>query len=142
MVTINYLAVLVSAIAGMVIGGVWYGPLFGKQWIAMMGWAPEKVAEMQAKGAKAMYKSYGLMFVGILLMSWILAHAILFASTFLAWYGAGAGAAVGALNWLGFIAPVLVGTVAWEGRSWKLWTLNAGYYLVVLVSMGIILGAW
>ena len=31
-VEINYLAVLVAAIASMALGFLWYGPLFGNQW--------------------------------------------------------------------------------------------------------------
>ena len=137
--TINYFAVFVSAIVGMGLGSLWYGPLFGKQWAHMMGWSYEHMQHMMNKDA---LKSYGIMFVGLLFMSWILAHTILFASVYLSWYGATSGAIIGALNWLGFVAPVTIGSVLWEGKSWKLWALNAGYYLVVIVVIGTILGAW
>jgi len=139
MVPINYWAVLVAAIVQMFLGWLWYGPLFGKSWSAMMGFTPEKMQEAQAKG---MGKSYTIMTVGALLMSWILAHAIVFASTYLMFYGALAGITVGFLNWLGFIAPVTLSSVLWEGKSWKFWFLNAGYYLVGLCLMGAILAAW
>ncbi|HLD39833.1 MAG TPA: DUF1761 family protein, partial [Candidatus Nanoarchaeia archaeon] len=33
----NYLAVLVAAIAAYVVGFLWYGPVFGKKWMALMG---------------------------------------------------------------------------------------------------------
>jgi hypothetical protein len=36
-ITINYAAVLLAAVANMVVGMLWYGPLFGKQWQALMG---------------------------------------------------------------------------------------------------------
>ena len=29
---LNYLAVLVTAVAGFAFGGIWYGVLFGKRW--------------------------------------------------------------------------------------------------------------
>src|ERR1700752_1507680 len=112
MVPINYLAVLVASIVGMVLGGLWYGPIFGKQWVALMGWTPEHIEAAKAKG---MGKSYAIMFVGSLLMAWILAHAIIFASTYLMFYGSLAGAVIGFLNWLGFVAPVTIGMVLWEG---------------------------
>jgi len=139
MVPINYLAVLVAAIAQMVLGFLWYGPFFGKPWTAMMKITPEQMAEARAKG---MGKSYAIMIVGALLMSWILAHAIIFASAYLMFYGAMAGITIGFLNWLGFVAPVTVGSVLWEGKPWKLWFLNAGYYLVGLCLMGAILAVW
>ena len=34
---INWLAVIVAAVATFVLGGVWYGPLFGKIWRAADG---------------------------------------------------------------------------------------------------------
>ena len=37
MMSVNYWAVFVSAIASMVIGSIWYGPLFGKMFIREMG---------------------------------------------------------------------------------------------------------
>jgi hypothetical protein len=139
MVPINYWAVLVAAIAQMVLGFLWYGPLFGKPWSAMMNFTPEHMAEARAKG---MGKSLTVMIVGSLLMSWVLAHAIIFASAYLLFYGSLAGVTVGFLTWLGFVAPITVGTVLWENKPWKLWFLNAGYYLVGFCLMGAILGAW
>ncbi|MDO8510396.1 MAG: DUF1761 domain-containing protein [bacterium] len=75
-------------------------------------------------------------------MSYVLWHALVFASSFTATTGMAAGFMVGVWNWLGFIAPVTLGSVLWEGRSWKLWFLNNAYYLVTLVVMGIILALW
>lgn len=43
-------------------------------------------------------------------------------------------------NWLGFIAPVTLGVVLWEGKPWKLWVLHNAYYLLALLVMGVILG--
>jgi hypothetical protein len=34
---INYWAVLVCGVLSMVIGFVWYGPLFGKKWMEIVG---------------------------------------------------------------------------------------------------------
>ena len=139
MVHINYWAVLVAAVAQMVLGFLWYGPIFGKSWMAVMRFTQESIEQAKAKG---MGKSYAIMMIGALLMSWILAHAIVFADSFLVMSGATAGIMVGFLNWLGFVAPVTVGSVLWEGKSWKLWVLNAGYYLVGLCIMGAILASW
>ena len=140
MVPINYVAVVVAAVAQMVLGFLWYGPIFGKPWMAMMGITEEKMKEAQAKGG--MGKSYAIMAVGALVMSFVLAHAIVFATTYLLFYGVTAGITIGFLNWLGFIAPVTMGSVLWEGKPWKLWVLNAGYYLVGLCIMGAIIAAW
>ena len=37
MVPINYLAVVLATVAAMLVGWVWYGPLFGKRWRALTG---------------------------------------------------------------------------------------------------------
>ncbi len=140
MVNINYLAVLVSAVVSMVLGSLWYGPLFGKRWMALSGINPDMMNDPKAKAA--MGKSYSIMFVGSLLMSYVLAHAIVFASAYLKVEGIAAGLMAGLWNWMGFIAPVTLGTVLWEGKSWKLWFLNNGYQLVYLLLAGVILSVW
>ena len=139
---INEFAVLASGVAAMVLGGLWYGPLFGKQWIALMGFDAQKVADMQAKGAGAMWKSYLLMFIGALLMAYVLAHGLVFGNAYLGTSGVSGGLQGAFWYWLGFIAPVTLGSVLWEGKPWKLWILNAGYYLALLLIMATILSLW
>src|SRR5258705_3544017 len=124
---VNYLAVLVCGIVSMIIGSLWYGPIFGKQWMALMGITPEKMAEQKQKGKSAMFKSYGLMFVGSLIMAFVLSHALVFGNAYLKTSGLSAGLMVGFFNWLGFIAPVTLGSILWEGQSLKLWILNNRY---------------
>lgn len=46
---INYLAVLVAALAAFFIGAVWYTALFGKLWIEKQGYTPEQMQQMQVK---------------------------------------------------------------------------------------------
>jgi hypothetical protein len=89
-----------------------------------------------------MGKSYGLMALGALVMSWVLAHAIFFSSYYMQSSGVSSGLLTGFMSWLGFVAPVTLGSVLWESKSWKLWSLNTGYYLVALLVMGAIIGAW
>ena len=138
-VPINYLTVVAAAVVSMVLGFLWYGPFFGKLWLKLMNFTPEKMASARAQG---MGKSYALMTLGSLVMSYILAHAVIFANAYLKMGGVSAGLMVGALNWLGFIAPVTLGTVLWEGKPWQLWWLNSAYYLVALLLMGAILSTW
>ncbi|MCH7574095.1 MAG: DUF1761 domain-containing protein [Candidatus Marinimicrobia bacterium] len=38
MISINYLAVLVAAAIEFGLGALWFGPLFGKPWMAAHGW--------------------------------------------------------------------------------------------------------
>ncbi|MBI5456715.1 DUF1761 domain-containing protein [Candidatus Kaiserbacteria bacterium] len=140
-IPINYLAVLAAAISNMVLGFLWYGPLFGKMWSQLMGWGemtPEKMAEMQKKARSA----YAASFVGALVMSYVLAHAIIFGTTYTQMFGVLGGMTGAFWYWLGFVAPVTVGSVLWDGKPWKLWFINAGYYLAAMLVMGAILGGW
>ena len=70
-VPINYWAVIVATIASMVTGYLWYGPIFGKQWIKEMGWTAEA---MEAAKKKGMTKQYCLMALGSLIMAFVLSH--------------------------------------------------------------------
>ena len=134
----NYIAVLVAAIASMAVGFVWYGLLFRTQWMAYMGLTMESMANMKMSANAA----YVLQFVGSLIMAYVLAHSIVFASAFTDTEGAMAGIMAGFWSWLGFVAPVTLGVVLWENKSWGLWLINASNYLVALVLMGAIIGWW
>ncbi len=141
MVPVNYLAVLACGVVSMIIGFLWYGPLFGKPWSELMGWGemtPEKMAEMQKKARPA----YAVQFLAALVMAFVLAHELIFASAYTDTSGISAGIAAGFWNWVGFIVPVTIGTVLWDGKPWKLWIINAGYWLVLTLVFGIILALW
>lgn len=138
-VPINYVAVLVAAAAAMVLGFLWYGPLFGKLWMSLSGIS---ASTLDAQKKKGMGSKYLVMIVGTLVMSYVLAHALVFASAYLKVVGVSAGLMAGFWNWLGFIGPVTLGSVLWEGKSWKLWGLHNAYQLLSLLVMGVVLALW
>lgn len=138
-VPINYLAVVVAALSQMVVGSLWFGPLFGKLWMSLSG---IKEADINAAKNRGMTMTYVVAFIGSLVMSYVLAHALVFASAYLDVYGVQAGLTAGFWNWLGFIAPVTLGIVLWDGKSWKLWFLTNAYWLLSLLIMGTILSLW
>ena len=138
-IAVNYVAVIVAAIANMVIGFIWYGPIFGKTWVAMMGWTPEQIGECQKKG---MTKSYVIAIIGSLITALVLAELLVMVGSYLGLTGVLAGLKAAFIGWLGFVVPVALSGVAWEGKPWKLWFLNVGYSIVSLMVMGAILGSW
>jgi len=77
-----------------------------------------------------------------LIMAYVLVHSLIFAQSYLQISGVSAGLMAGFWSWLGFVAPVTTGMVLWEGKSWKLWILTSGYYLVALLVMGLLLSYW
>jgi Protein of unknown function (DUF1761) len=137
-ISINYLAVLVSAIAAIAIGYVWYGALFGKAWMRMTGLTPESMKSMKMTPLAAIVG--GL--ITSLLMAYVLAHAIVFGGAYTQIFGVTGGLMGAFYYWLGFAVPLTAGVFLWEGKSWKLWALHASYYLVTLLAMGAILGGW
>jgi hypothetical protein len=139
MVPINYLAVLVAAVASIILGTLWFGPFFGKRWMKLMGISIEDAR----KGKQSdMLKSYVLMSLGSLVMAFVMAHSMIFAMTYLKISGVSAGLQGGLWNWLGFMAPIIMGSQLWEKKSWKLFPIVGGYYLVSLCMMGVILAMW
>ncbi|HVS90105.1 MAG TPA: DUF1761 domain-containing protein [Candidatus Acidoferrum sp.] len=128
----NYAAVFVSALAYWILGAVWYGVLFSKQWMAF-----EHITKEQARSMNPVLP-YIITFVLNLLIALVLAQLCIWrnAST------AARGAAVGVLVWIGFLGPVTYTTYMYEMRPKELFAINEFYPLVGLCLMGAILGAW
>jgi len=129
---VNLVAVLVSAIAGMVVGGIWYSPLlFAKPWMKLAGRKDMKPGEGAVAG-------YITAFVGTLIMAYVLAHFIGYVSATTIW----SGAVTGLWVWLGFTGTAFLTTYTFANRSKKLWAIDAFQYLAIFVVMGMILAVW
>lgn len=134
MPSVNLLPVAVSAILSMVIGTVWYGPLFGKRWMKLVSITKEQME----KGKKDMPKTYGTMFVGSLVTSYVLAFTVGMSAT----KDVTTGVVIAFWIWLGFIVAVKLSEVLFEKKAWELFYIECGYYLVFLLVAGGIIGAW
>ena len=131
-VHVNYLAVLVAAVASYVIATVWYALLFPGLWKRLTG-----ITEMKPTVAHV-----ALVFVGALVMSFVLLHSIVFGNAYVGTSGVHGGLMGGFFSWLGFVAPVTMMGVLYEKRPWKLWLLDNGFWLISLLVMGAILSVW
>jgi hypothetical protein len=128
---LNIWAVLVSGLSTFLIGGLWYSPaVFGKAWMRENGFSEEGMRNAN------MVKIFGLSFL----------LAIIAAINLAMFMGSENRAMMGAL-W-GFLAgfgwvATFVGThYLFERKSFILFLINAGYSIVALTVMGIILAAW
>lgn len=131
--SINFWAVLVASVVNMVIGGLWYSvSLFGKKWLRLVGKTEE---DMKQGGAGTAYVG---MTIASVVMAYVLAHFVDFAQA----DSLTEGMETGFWAWLGFVATTHAGNHLFEGRSWLLFGINAGYYLVSLPVMGAILAVW
>ena len=132
---VNFLAVLVAAVAYMVIGALWYSSLmFGNYWIKLMGLTDKKTQEMK----KAANKAYAFSTISALVMSYVLAVFIRIADISMLTEGL----YLGFIVWLGFVATITLQSVVFEGKSKELFVLNNGYNLVGILVMAAILSTW
>jgi hypothetical protein len=142
MADINYLAVLVAGVASMIIGYIWYGPLFGKAWARGMGWDTTNQEQM-GRMKKMAGPAYVQQFIGALIMAYVLAHVVWMSSVALPDYSSTMrGINSGFFSWLGFVLPVKYGDKLWTGKKFKYVAIDLGYYLVLLIVMGLILSCW
>jgi len=128
--SLNWLAILVAAASGFVIGGLWYGPLFQKPWMRLSGMTKEKGAQ----------GNIALTFGGAYLLNLIAAAGIaLLTGPQAGWL---AGLHTGAFAALFFVATALGVIYLFERRPLGLWCINAAYQVVNFAAMGAIVGAW
>lgn len=126
---LNYLAILAAAAAAFVAGAVWYGVL-GKQWAASLGKTQDDL--------KPTALPLILSFLAELVMAYVLAGLI--AHTGDVTLSNGVIAALFA--WAGFVATTVMVNNAYQGNPWSLTAIDAGHWLVVLVVMGVVIGAF
>lgn len=137
-VPVNYLAVVVAAVAAMGVGALWYGPLFGKEWRHLMGMSLDDMKSMPLSPMQAM----GLGLVVALVMAYVFSHVLVFSSSYMHIEGYMAGISGAFWMWLGFVATTQIGVVLWDGKPWKLFFINTSYSFVSLMIMGVILALW
>ncbi len=128
---VNWLAVIICAVANMMIGAGWYG-FFAEPWMAGIGKTRE---DIEADSSSTPYVIAGL---NSFLMAFVLANVI-------QWTGATGwlnGLLTGALMWLGFTGLAFGANHAFEFRDFKAWGINAGTYFLGLMVMGAIIGAF
>ena len=130
MADVNWLAVIVATVATFVLGGLWYGPLFGKLWMRASGMTDEELK----RGNPG--KIFGVSFVLQLIAAIVLAMFIGPEAT--PAFATMAGMSVG-LFWVGMGFGVVY---LFEHRPFAHWAVNAGYQTVAFTMMGAILGLW
>jgi hypothetical protein len=138
---IDYLAILVAAVAGWLIGAVWYVAL-SKPWVAAHGWTIEEFKRRAEanKGTPAAWLPFVLAFVAELVMAWVLAGLVghLGPGQVTVWNGIVSAAFV----WLGFVLTTVAVNNMFAMRKPMLSVVDAGHWLAVLVVMGAVIGAF
>jgi hypothetical protein len=129
MFTLNYNGFIVATIVAYFIPMIWYSPrVFGKQWL--------KLSNLKSPSMKA--STFILGIVATIVLNFVLLVVINYAgsTTFVA------GAIIGGILWIGFIATTMINGVLYEKKPFKLYLINSICYLVAMLIAGGILAVW
>ena len=129
MPAISLLATFVATVLGFVLGALWYGPLFGKTWMAAAGLTPDRIRSDFNPA-----KTYGTTFV----LGFVAAYVF---GLYLGpnpglTFSIAAGAAAGVF----WVATALATTYLFEGRRGVLIAINGGYHAVRFTLIGLTFG--
>ena len=128
--SVNYLAVLLGAVLNMILGMLWYGPLFGKRWLRLI----DKKAE-DIQGSPWLYVASFVAAIVAALMLSVVVQA--FGVT-----GFLGGVLSGGAVWLGFVATVTLTFSIFEGPKLSVWLLFVLYQLVIFTIEGGVFAVW
>ena len=130
---ISWIAWVLGAVAFMAVGFLWYGPLFGKPWMAIMektGWKREQI--------RASPGMYVVSLLCALVASYVL--AVLIRSLGITqWWN---GLITGAIIWIGAGSVALLTNSIFESRPKGLWALFSLYELVMFAGLGLVFAVW
>ena len=129
---LNWLAIVVASLSAFALGSLWYGPVFGKAWQKLSGLSDEDIQN----GHPAL--TYGGAFCLNIFAAFGMAMLLqLHPAPDLV-----SGLNVGLLIGLAFVATTFGINYLFAQRPLRLYLIDAGYMVVLLVVMGSILGAW
>lgn len=133
--SINYLGIILAAIASMVIGMLWYTVLFGKKWKELMEVDPS--VEMNMMKSAAAKKALGINFIATLVTAYglerIQYYMVIPRLSFLL------GTVI--LFWLAFVVATNLNEYlfATKPKPWLLFVLNQGNMIVSLLVMTLVI---
>ncbi len=134
-VHLNLFAVLAAALAAFLFGALWYSPaLFAKAWTKAHGYDSEQLRRMQQTAAR----SYAISLLCYLLMAAALGVIVHYLNI----RRLEQGLQLGLLAWGGFALPLGLNAHAYSDKRLAAWAIDAGYQLVYLLAMAVILTLW
>ncbi|HLC76057.1 MAG TPA: DUF1761 domain-containing protein [Candidatus Peribacterales bacterium] len=128
----HLLGVLLAIIVSFIIGFIWHGPLFGKQWMAMNNIVQPAKEDIKFS---MMLPGIAANTVLVFVQSAVLGRAfqiLLLPSIFHAFI-------IVLILWLPFTALTIINSYAWLGKPVKLMVFDSAYYLVSLLAIAVVL---
>ena len=126
---INYIAVIVAAVAGFAVGAAWYTAL-GNAWMAALGKTRDDFRPSPIP--------YVIAGIAHLVMAYLLAGAI----GHMGPVTVEAGLLAGFFLWLGFVLTTMAVNHAFQGARRTLTLIDSGHWLAVILVMGAVIGAF
>jgi Protein of unknown function (DUF1761) len=130
---VNWVAIIVAAIADWLLGAVWF-TVFATQWRAGIRMPAD---QMQATMAHPNFWPFLVALISSFVMAYVIARVVAGSVTHTLFRGIIAGILIGLAA-----AAAMVTEMVFEIRPGSFILLAAGYPLVGSILMGIILGAW
>lgn len=139
---LSIIGILLVAVSNVVIGMLWYGPLFGKLWM--------KEVKLKKEEAIPEPKDYILNIIAALLMGLAVSFLVSFAYVnaqivgladqflFSQWSEILSALIIGFIVWLGIVVTSSLNPVIWERSSVKVYAINMGYNLVNILTAAVI----
>ncbi|MEM6708846.1 MAG: DUF1761 domain-containing protein [Pseudomonadota bacterium] len=127
---LNWLAILVATVAAFLLGGLWYGPIFGRAWMEALG---KTEADIEPSPTPFVVSFFTALVTAVVLAALIETLDIASASE---------GALFGALTGVGFIATAMASDTAFCGWGMKLFAIQAGYRVAYSIIIGALLAGW
>lgn len=127
-----YWDVLLCGVASMILGSLWYGPLFGKTWLRLEGFSKEEMARGKSKNMAGLYLiAFVMSLLSAFVLRWIMDSLLVPTIA--------EALSIGFIVWLGFYVTLQSGDFLWKGKPVKLYILNIAYGLVSLLIISAIL---
>ncbi|QWF78482.1 DUF1761 domain-containing protein [Amycolatopsis sp. CA-230715] len=133
MAGINVFAVLVSTVVAFVVSSTWYA-VFGARRAALL--AGGEVSEVDLTRPAP-----GKMLVELVRTTVLALVFAVFVAQF-AVGGVGGALVLALVSWVAFPGVLLSGSVLWDGVPWRLAVIHGGDWLLKLLALALIIGAW
>jgi hypothetical protein len=135
-VTVNWLSIVIAAVAAWLFGGVYYTAL-SKHWMAAQGKTMEQCqAEMAGKSGVAKAAPFILVFICEIVIAWALYGILVHMNAFTL----RGGVISAVLCWFGFVVTTMTVNNAFTGRRPMLTAIDGGAWLGAFVIIGAIVG--
>ncbi|WP_337189614.1 DUF1761 domain-containing protein [Aurantiacibacter rhizosphaerae] len=128
---VNMLAVVLGTVVFFVIGAIWYGPLFGKQWRKLTGITDDMVQAGPRPGQKPVWLIMLLAFLLEMVVVLMLGHNIARANPaphVIMMMAVGFGAVI--------MTPALGINYLFQMRPGKLFAIDAAHFIVGMAAVG------